>query len=149
MVNEEQITWALPFILVGTSGIFLLSPRLNLLTLGDDVATSLGVRASAVRLSGIVFAACLAAGSVEICGLIGFVGLVVPHIARRIAGGQGDFLTRCFISMLVGAILVLLCDVLARTMFPPYELPVGLLLSLIGAPYFLYLLLSGRRRALA
>jgi iron complex transport system permease protein len=146
MADTERIAWASPFILAGTAGILALAPRLNLLILGDDVAASLGVRVGAVRLASIVLAACVAAGAVEICGLIGFVGLIVPHIARRILPGRGDFIALCPVSMLAGAVLVLLCDLLARTMFPPYELPVGLLLSLIGAPYFLYLLLKGKRR---
>jgi iron complex transport system permease protein len=146
MVGAEQILWALPFILVGTVGILSLSSRLNLLTLGDDIAVSLGVRVALVRLVSIIFAASAVAGAVEICGLIGFVGLVVPHMARRMLKDQGGFRTLCHISMLSGAVLVLFCDILARTMFPPYELPVGLLLSLIGAPYFLYLLLKGKRR---
>jgi iron complex transport system permease protein len=146
MVDAERVIWALPFVFAGTAGIIFLSPRLNLLILGDDIAASLGVRVGAVRLTSIVFASCIAAGAVEICGLIGFVGLVVPHIARRVLHGRGDFIALCFVSMLAGAVLVLLCDILARTLFPPYELPVGLLLSLIGAPYFLYLLLKGKRR---
>jgi iron complex transport system permease protein len=146
MVGAEQIAWALPFILAGTAGVLLLASRLNLLALGDDVAASLGVRVGAVRLASVAFAACAAAGAVEICGLVGFVGLVVPHIARRILGDRGDFPALCLVTMLAGAVLMLFCDILARTMFPPYELPVGLLLALVGAPYFLYLLLKGKRR---
>jgi iron complex transport system permease protein len=146
MVTQRQIIWALPVLAAGTAGIFALAPKLDLFALGDDVASSLGVRAGVVRHMAISFAACLAAGGAEICGLLGFVGLVAPHIARRVNGESAGFATTAIITAVFGADLVLLCDSIARTVVAPYELPVGVFLSLIGAPFFIRLLLRANRR---
>jgi iron complex transport system permease protein len=145
MVKNEATLAALPYMLVGAAGVFLLSRRLDLLLLGDDVAASLGVNTKFVRTASVLLAACLAAGAVSVCGLLGFVGLIVPHICRRIFGNIG-FSALALASCLLGATLVLACDILARTLFAPYELPVGVFLSFIGAAFFLYLLMRRKRR---
>ena len=116
---------------------------MNLLVLGDELATSMGVRANALRLISIVTAAALASASVSFAGLIGFVGLIAPHIASRLVGF--DERVRLPLSMIIGASLTVLSDLLGRTLFTPTELPSGIILNLIGAPFFLSLLIFGRR----
>lgn len=136
---------ALPSAVISAALLFslALTPRLNLLVLGDELATSLGVRANALRLISIVTAAALASASVSFAGLIGFVGLIAPHIASRLVGF--DERVRLPLSMIIGASLTVLSDLLGRTLFTPTELPSGIILNLIGAPFFLSLLIFGRR----
>ena len=117
----------------------------DLLTLGDETAAGLGLNVPLTRFFLLMAASCLAGAAVSFSGLIGFVGLLVPHIARRFTGCRHRLLIPA--SALLGAALVLVCDTLSRVLFAPYELPVGILLSLLGGPFFLFLLLhkkSGR-----
>ena len=123
----------------------LMAADLDILGLGDEVAASLGMRVRRTRVMQLVAASVLAGGAVSFAGLLGFVGLIVPHAMRRLVGGEH----RCLmpLSMLGGALLTTVCDLLARTMFSPYEIPVGILLSLLGGPFFLWLLVRrGKRR---
>ena len=122
----------------------LLAADLNVLCLGEQSAASLGLHIGAVRFLGILAAALLAGAAVSFAGLLSFVGLLAPHIARRLVGNNHRILLPA--AMLLGAAFVVLCDVLARCLFAPFELPVGILLSLIGGPFFLGLLLHGRGR---
>jgi iron complex transport system permease protein len=114
----------------------------NLLDAGDETAKSLGVDVERTRLLGTVVAAFATAVTVSLFGIIGFVGLVVPHIVRRVIGGDEQFLIPA--SCLAGALLLLVADTLARTLFVPLVFPVGILTSFIGAPLFIYLILEGR-----
>jgi iron complex transport system permease protein len=115
---------------------------LDRLLLGDDVATTLGVNVSAQRRVLIVVAVLLTAASVAVAGLIGFVGLMAPHAARRLVGSQHRRLLP--VAALLGALLVTAADTLARVLFAPRELPVGLVTAAAGGPFFLWLL--GRKR---
>lgn len=108
---------------------------------GDEFAQSLGVNASRVRLTGMLAASLATAVVVSFYGIIAFVGLVVPHIVRRCIGGDDSFLIPA--SAFFGAMFLLLSDTVARTLFSPVILPVGILTSFIGAPLFLFLLLRG------
>ncbi|MDR1594026.1 MAG: iron ABC transporter permease [Prevotellaceae bacterium] len=108
---------------------------------GDEHAKSLGVRVQTVRLSGMVCAALLTAVVVSFYGVIAFVGLVVPHIIRRIIGNDEQFLLPA--SAVFGGFFLLLSDTLARTVISPVVLPVGILTSFVGAPLFLFLLIRG------
>lgn len=122
-----------------------LSGRLGVLSLGDAAAAALGLRVKGLRLAAFGCAAACAAAVVSFAGLLGFVGLVVPHMARALVGHRpGKML---IVSALLGGILVILADLLGRTLFAPSELPVGILMSLIGAPYFLFLLIRRKRHA--
>ncbi len=124
----------------------LLSDSLNILGLGDDVARSLGVNVPRMRFLLLIIASVLAGCVVSYAGLISFVGLLVPHICRRLFGNDARFLLPC--CSLLGAGFVILCDLLGRILFAPFELPVGILMAFIGSPFFLYLLLKkkgGRR----
>ncbi len=116
----------------------VLAARLGVLCMGDAAAAALGIRVKRLRIAALACAAACSAAVVSFAGLLGFVGLVVPHIARRLVGQQPEKLLP--VSALMGAILVVLADLLGRTLFAPSELPVGILMSLIGAPYFLILL---------
>lgn len=128
---------AAPWMLAGFALAGLLRARMRLLALGDEVAHSLGVRVRRARLLLLSASALLAAATVSFAGLIGFVGLVVPHLAGWRSGGAA----RPLPTALTGACLCLACDMIARTCFAPYELPVSVLLAGLGAPYLLALLL--------
>lgn len=116
-----------------------LSPQMEVLALGAETAHSLGLRVRPVRVALLCAAAALAGAAVSMAGLLGFVGLIVPHAARKAAGGES--LPLLVYSALGGAAFVTLCDLLARTVFAPYELPVGVVLSFLGGPFFLWLIL--------
>lgn len=119
---------------------------LNILNLGEDIAKSLGLNVPLIRFFLLMLASLLAGCVVSFGGLISFVGLVVPHICRRLFGNDARLLIPC--GALLGGSLVLICDLIGRVLFRPFELPVGILTSLIGGPFFLYLLLKkkgGRR----
>lgn len=111
---------------------------------GGTKCSFLGAAHRSSTLFGILAAALLAGAAVSFAGLLSFVGLLAPHIARRLVGNNHRILLPA--AMLLGAAFVVLCDVLARCLFAPFELPVGILLSLIGGPFFLGLLLHGRGR---
>jgi iron complex transport system permease protein len=106
--------------------------------LGEEVAGSLGISPSKVQLMALVCAVALASVSVSVCGTISFVGLLAPHLARMLFGHNHKLLLSG--AAMIGAVLVLLSDILARGIQPPVELPAGVLTSLIGAPYFIFLL---------
>lgn len=131
-------------ILVGLVLTFLLTPRLGMLVLGDDAASSLGVHVRRLRMVSVILASLLAAASVTFAGLLGFVGLMTPHIARKMTGHNMKALF--FTSILLGASLVILSDLLGRTLFAPAEISAGVILALIGAPFFVFLLMAGRKK---
>ena len=123
---------------------FLLARDADILSLGDDTAKTLGLNVTRTRWIFLLLASVLAGAAVSFAGLLGFVGLVVPHICRRFTGQVHRHLLP--VSALGGGVLVLLCDLLCRILFAPYEIPVGILLSLVGGPFFIVLILSGRKR---
>ncbi|MDD6718766.1 MAG: iron ABC transporter permease [bacterium] len=142
-VSLTAVGSALPYLAAGLVLALFLAPELNILALGEQTAASLGLPVGRTRLASILAAALLAGAAVSFAGLISFVGLLVPHIARRMVGvDHRVLLPAC---ALLGAIFLLVCDTAARTLFAPYELPVGILLNVIGGVFFLYLLL-GRKR---
>lgn len=142
-VSLTAVGSALPYLAAGGVLALFLAPELNILALGEQTAASLGLPVGRTRLTAILAAALLAGAAVSFAGLISFVGLLVPHIARRLVGvDHRVLLPAC---ALLGAIFLLVCDTAARTLFAPYELPVGILLNVIGGVFFLYLLL-GRKR---
>ena len=131
------------FLSLGVS--LLLSPKISLLCLGDSLASSLGVRVRFLRIVCLLCASASAAAVVSFAGLLGFVGLIVPHIARRLTGGG---MTKALLSSsLVGGTIVMLADTIGRTLFAPTEIPVGIVMALVGAPFFLVLLLRRREHA--
>jgi iron complex transport system permease protein len=132
-------------IFCGFCAAMALSGRLSVLSLGDGMASALGIRVKTLRIAALGCAAACAAAVVSFAGLLGFVGLVVPHIARALAGEKPARLLP--VAALTGGILVILADLLGRTLFAPSELPVGILMSLVGAPYFLILLIRRKHHA--
>ena len=116
----------------------LLARQLNTLGLGDDLAIGLGVPVEQQRVILIVLSAALAAITVTVAGTISFVGFVAPHIARRLVGPSHEGLLVC--TLLVGGLLVVVADLLSRWVIAPSELPIGVIIAIIGAPYFAYLL---------
>lgn len=141
-LSMDRIVPAAWMILLALVLTFSLSGELDVLQLGTETAQSLGLPARPLRLVFLALAAALAGAAVSFAGLLGFVGLVVPHIMRRLTGEESLLLLLS--SALGGALLLTLCDLLARTLFAPYELPVGIVLSLLGGPFFLWLLLRQR-----
>ena len=125
-------------ILLCLGAALALANEMDVLALGADTARSLGLRVRGVRVALLALAAALAGAAVSFAGLLGFVGLVAPHMVRRLVGGESRrLLAGCALG---GAALLTVCDVAARTLFAPYELPVGVVLSLAGGPFFLWLL---------
>lgn len=120
--------------------VFSLYNELDLMNLGEEMAQGLGLSVKTMRTIFLVLAAMLAGASVSFAGLLGFVGLIVPHMMRKIVGSESKNLLP--LSALGGATIVTACDVIARTAFAPYEIPVGILMSFIGGPFFIWLLLK-------
>lgn len=142
-VSLTDITPAWGCILAALLAAFLLSRQTDVLCLGEETAQSLGMNVKLVRFTIIVVACVLAGCAVSFSGLISFVGLIVPHIARRLFGTDHKVLSLA--SCLLGAGFVTFCDLLSRVLFAPYEIPVGILLSFVGGPFFLFLILRQRR----
>ncbi len=122
----------------------LLSRRIGALALGDECASSLGIRVSLLRTVSLLLASLSAAAAVSFAGLLGFVGLIVPHLARLLSPSRSVF-ERVALSLPLGASVLLLADVLGRVLFAPSDIPVGIVTAFIGAPIF-FLILIGRRK---
>ncbi len=128
----------LPYTLAGVTVALLGAKHMNAMLLGDDTAKSLGVRVELTRLVMTAVAALLAASAVSVVGLLGFVGLIVPHTARMTIGSDYRYLIPA--SGLLGVAVVTFSDTVARIAFAPVEIPVGIIMAVLGAPFFLYLL---------
>ena len=133
-----HVTMLWPYTLVGGSLALLSARHLDILQLGDELAKGLGLRVELTRLLLTAVASLLAASAVSVVGLLGFVGLIVPHAARLMVGSDYRYLLPA--SALLGAAVVTFSDTFARTAFAPVELPVGILMAVLGAPFFLFLL---------
>lgn len=141
-VKMEQLYLPAVIVAVCLAVCLALSRQIHLLCLGDTLAGSIGVRTGVIRMVCLICASASAAAVVSFAGLLGFVGLVVPHISRRLCGNRtGPLLVT---SSLVGAILVILADLLGRVILAPTEIPVGILMAFIGAPFFFILLVRRR-----
>jgi iron complex transport system permease protein len=126
------------FIIAGIAALFAISQKLNVLTFGSQEAQSLGVNPRAVTFTAFVLASFITAVAVGLSGLVGFVGLVVPHSVRLIFGP--DHRLTLPASALAGASFVVICDTIARTIIAPAQLPVGIITAIVGGPVFLLLL---------
>ena len=129
----------LPWLIVLLPLPFIFCRDLDTLGLGENKASTLGVTVNKVQISVLVLAVALSTTAVAICGPIAFLGLVAPHLARRLVGGRHRTLLPA--ALIIGALLLQLSDILARVIAPPTELPAGILTAIIGAPYFFYLLM--------
>ena len=143
-VNQTRLLPAAVLILAGIAVLCTLTSELDVLSLGDDTAHSLGLRVSAMRNAMLTLAALLAGASVSFAGILSFVGLIVPHMARRLIGNDsGGLIPFC---ALLGGGFVTICDLASRMIFAPYELPTGILMSFLGGPFFIWLLLRRKDR---
>lgn len=133
----KDVCFALIPMLIGLIPLFLLRWRVNILTLGDDEAKTMGVNSKRLRIIVIFCATLITAASVSVSGVIGWVGLVIPHLTRRMVGNNYRHLMPA--SMLFGAIFLLLVDNISRNLLAT-EIPIGILTSFIGAPFFIYLI---------
>lgn len=138
---------AVPAVIVAAvfMATLVLAPRLELLCLGDPLAASLGLRVRRIRVAALLLASAAAGAAVSFAGLLGFVGLMVPHISRKLLGrgSVGKNLPAC---ALLGATLVMAADLLGRVAFAPSQLPAGIITAVLGAPFFFILLLQRRNR---
>lgn len=141
-VTMAQLAPAGGMILISMAIVFTLSQQLELLGLGSDTAQCLGLSVLPMRVLLLILAAALAGAAVSFSGLLSFVGLIVPHTMRRFLGEES--LPLLVSSALGGAFFVTVCDLLARVLFAPFELPVGIVLAFAGAPFFLWLLFRQR-----
>lgn len=142
-VNTEMLTLPAVYIIIGLAAAFLLRKDMNLIALGNDTARSLGMNVLLYQFILMIVAALLAGAAVSFAGLLGFVGLIIPHAVRFLLGNDN----RCVIpaAAVAGMAFVVLCDMLARILFLPYEIPVGILMSFIGGPFFIFLIFRTRR----
>ena len=140
----QHVTMILPYTVIGLLGTTVGCRYLNALQLGDNVAKSLGTRVETARFLLVSLAALLAASAVSVAGMLTFVGLIVPHMMRLVVGSDFNYLLPS--SAIFGAILLIAADTVARTAFQPIEIPVGVFMSFIGAPFFLYLLKRGMQK---
>lgn len=141
-VRSADLLWPAVFIAMGLLAALLGMRALNVCLMGDAAALSVGMDVGRVRLIMLGVAALLAGAAVSFAGLLGFVGLIVPHVMRLIVGNDLRVLVPT--SALAGAGFVCLCDMCARTLFTPYELPVGILMAFVGGPFFIWLMVRLR-----
>lgn len=132
-----------PYALIGFLATIIFGRELNLMLLGEERAKQLGLNSDSLQKFMIISASLLVAGAVSVGGIIGFVGLLVPHMVRFIAGPDHKYLLPA--SALAGGLFLLAADTIARTLLAPLELPVGIVTSLCGAPFFIYLLIKNKR----
>jgi iron complex transport system permease protein len=142
VITRGDILSILPALILGFVPLVLLRWQMNLMALGDEEAQSIGVDTRRIRLVLILSATLITAAAVSISGIIGWIGLVIPHIARMLVGP--DFRRLLPASMLLGGAYLLIVDMLVRTI-ATIEVPLGILTAAVGAPFFLWLLASGRR----
>lgn len=143
VVGYREVWWLVPWVVLGTLTLMFFRWDLNLLITGEEVAVSRGVDLRRLRLGVLGIASIMVAALVAVTGPIGFVGLIVPHILRRWIGTDHVYLIPA--CLLGGGAFLALCDLGARTLMAPAELPVGILTALLGGPFFLWLLVVGRR----
>ena len=139
----SHLKGATPIGVIGILIIIVMSRSLDALSSGDESAEALGLNLSRSRLLIIIGASLATAAAVSVSGIIGFIGLIAPHISRRLVGSKHLILIPT--SMIVGAVLLLIGDNLARTVMAPLELPVGIFTALLGGPFFLFILSRGKK----
>ena len=144
--NWEQVWSVLPFVLVGAGVLYFFGRQLNVLQMGEEPAQQLGLNVERLKIVMVVAATLMTAAAVSVSGIIGFVGLVVPHLVRLMVGH--DYRTLLPLSTLYGAIFMIGADVLARTLIAPAEIPVGIITAFVGAPFFIFLLRRNKRLVL-
>lgn len=140
-ISIKSLFPAVYYIIFGLLLAMLMARNIDILGLGEEMAQTLGMNVKLNRFLLIICSSMLAGAAVSFCGLLGFVGLIVPHIVRKYTGNNHKLLIPC--SALMGASFVIICDLISRVLFVPYEIPVGIVMSFIGGPFFIILLLKG------
>lgn len=140
LTSWNYVYMAFPFIFVGLGVTFYFARDLNLISLGEEQANHLGVETENLKKILLTCVSLMTAAAVSISGIIGFVGLIIPHIMRVLIGPDHRILIAS--SAFAGAIMLILCDTFARTAMSPSEMPVGIITAILGCPFFIYLLLS-------
>ncbi|HCP60053.1 MAG TPA: iron ABC transporter [Dehalococcoidia bacterium] len=141
LTQWSEIKFVLPYVVVGVGVLLVYARSLNIMQLGEEQAQQLGINVEKLKLILLTAATLVTAAAVSFVGIIGFVGIIIPHAVRLIWGPDYRFLLP--LSVLVGAIFLILTDIVARTVLAPSEVPIGVITAFCGAPFFLYLL---RRR---
>ncbi|MBU5354305.1 FecCD family ABC transporter permease [Paenibacillus silvae] len=136
---QVMFPWVLGALIVG----LIISRSITLLSLGEDIAVGLGQRTGLIKLLGLIVVLILAGTAVSVVGAVGFVGLIIPHLTRKLVGVDYRWIIPC--SAVMGSLLLVFSDLAARMINPPYETPIGALVALIGVPFFLYLARKERR----
>ena len=137
-VGYRSVLDMAPFVLAGNVIIILFANELNLLVIGEDIAVSRGVDLRRTKIVLFLSVSMMVGVVVSVCGPIGFVGLIVPHICRLVIGHDHRYLVPAVVFS--GGVFLTLCDMLSRTLIAPAEMPVGIITSLLGAPFFIWLL---------
>jgi len=136
----ESVFNMMPFVIIGGAILFFLTQELNLMTVGEDIAVSRGVDVKKIKPLLFFATSLMIGGVVAVCGPIAFVGMMIPHICRLIIGPEHVYLMPA--TFMFGGAFLTICDTLSRTLIAPAEIPVGVITSLLGAPFFIWLLLS-------
>ncbi len=142
MASYVDVVTLIPYLVIGLTAAYFYSKELNVLLLGEEMALTMGVEVAKVRTFMIIIATMMTAAAVSVSGLIGFVGLIIPHFVRLIIGPNHRTLVP--LSAIGGAILMVVADTIGRTVLSPVEMPIGVVMALLGSPFFLYIL--NRRR---
>ena len=140
-----DVYWCIPIMMIGIIPIFLLRWKINVLTMGEEEARSMGVNVKKVQLVLIMSATLITAAAVSVSGMIGWIGLVIPHFTRMMVGN--DYRRIIPVSLILGGGYLLLVDDFARMLFT-MEIPIGILTSFIGAPFFIYLMIKEGKKIL-
>lgn len=135
----DEVTILIPFIIIFVPISIIMARKIDILLLGDNIAINLGEMVDKLRIFLLFIAVVLTASSVSVVGTVGFVGLISPHIAKSLVGYKHKLVIP--LSGIIGAIVLVTADLIGRTIFAPVEVPIGIVTSIVGAPYFLYLLL--------
>ncbi|MDP6115404.1 MAG: iron ABC transporter permease [Planctomycetota bacterium] len=139
VVGFRAVTSAFPFVVSGVAVVFYFARELNLFAVGDDFAVSRGVDATRTKTALFLATTLMVGGVVALCGPIGFIGMMAPHICRLMIGSEHRYLLPA--TVLFGGMFLVLCDLLARMLIAPAEIPVGVITALLGGPFFVWLLL--------
>lgn len=142
-ITMDKVKFGAGYIIIGLILAYIFSYDMNILSLGDEIAVSLGLKTGFYRFLLIIIASVLAGSAVSFSGLLSFVGLIVPHFTRLIVGSDNRIVIP--VAGIMGGVFVVTCDFAARTIFAPFEIPVGIIMSFIGGPFFIYILLRQKR----
>ncbi len=138
----KHVIAILPFVIIGSFIIYVLSRDLNIVLMGEETAKNLGIEVEKVKKIALIVGSIVAASAVSVSGIVGFVGLIVPHMIRLIVGPNHKVLIP--FTLVAGGMFVVIADTLSRILIPPIEIPLGVITSLFGAPYFIYLLCKNK-----